>query len=90
MVAKTVTLLNAEGLHMRPAAVFAKAMGAFRAAVTLQSGDKKADGKSMISIMLAAMKCGDSVTVSCEGEDENEALERAVALIEAGLEEGVC
>ena len=41
MVAQTVKVVNEQGLHMRPAGVFAKEMTKFSCAVTLDVAGKK-------------------------------------------------
>lgn len=74
MVRKTVTIENAEGLHMRPAGVVAKEMGKFSSDVTIVFGDKRINAKSLINIISACIKCGAEVTFECSGEDEEAAL----------------
>ena len=87
MVSKKVTVINAQGFHMRPATVFAGEMGKFKAKISLVANGKTIDGKSLMNIIAACIKCGSEVLVSCDGEDENEMLEKAVSLIESGLGE---
>ena len=87
MVNKTVTVINAQGFHMRPATVFAGAMAKFQSKITLECNGKTVDGKSLMNIIAACIKCGTEVKVVCDGADENEALEKAVSMIESGLGE---
>ncbi len=87
MVSKNVTIKNEQGLHMRPAGVFAKEMTKFKSEVTLDYNGKKINAKSVMLIIAACIKCGAELTVECSGEDENEALAKAVELIESGLGE---
>ena len=87
MVTKTVTVINAQGFHMRPATVFAGEMGKFSSKITLETGGKTVDAKSLMIIIAACIKCGAEVKVSCEGEDEAAALAKAVEMIESGLGE---
>lgn len=72
---------------MRPAAAFAAEMGKFKSRITLESGEKEADGKSLMNIIAACIKCGAEVKVICDGEDEDAALQKAVSMIESGLGE---
>ena len=83
MVAQTVKVVNEQGLHMRPAGVFAKEMTKFSCAVTLDVAGKKINAK----IIAACIKCGAEVTIECDGADEKEALAKAVELIESGFGE---
>lgn len=87
MVTKTVTVINAQGFHMRPATVFAAEMGKFKSKITLESGGKTVDAKSLMNIIAACIKCGTEVKVVCEGEDEDAALNKAVSMIASGLGE---
>ena len=40
-----------------------------------------------MSVLGACVKCGDEVEFICEGEDEKEALDALVAIVESGLGE---
>lgn len=87
MVSKQLTLTNASGFHMRPASVFATAMGKFKSDVTIKFNGSDFNGKSLLNIIAACIKCGSEIIVECNGEDENEALAEASRLIEGGLDE---
>ena len=76
MVSQTVKVINEQGLHMRPAGVFAKEMTKFKSAITLETAGKKINAKSVMLIIAACIKCGAEVTVECEGEDEMKLLQR--------------
>lgn len=87
MVSKTVTVINAQGFHMRPATVFAGEMGKFQSKITLEANGKTVDGKSLMNIIAACIKCGSEVTITCDGEDEEAMLQKATEMIESGLGE---
>lgn len=87
MVSQSVTLTNGQGFHMRPAGVFAGEMGKFASDVTIVHNGTEANGKSLMALVAACIKCGDEVEIRCDGADENEALAAAVAAIESGLGE---
>ncbi len=87
MVSQKVTVVNEQGLHMRPAGVFAKEMTKFKSQVTLDIAGKRINAKSVMLIIAACIKCGTEMTIECEGEDETEALAKAVELVESGLGE---
>lgn len=87
MVTKTVTIVNEQGLHMRPAGMFAKEMTKFQSDIFLDFQGKKINAKSVMHIIAACIKCGAELTVECSGEDEQAALDKAVSLIESGLGE---
>lgn len=87
MVSKTVKITNEMGFHMRPANVFVTAMTKYVSDVEIIAGEKKINGKSIMNIMAACIKCGSEITVECNGPDENEMLQEAVAMIESGFGE---
>ena len=83
----TDVLTNAPGFHMRPASVFATAMGKYSCDVTIKFNGNQYNAKSLLNIIAACIKCGSEIEVVCDGADENEALAEAVQLIESGLGE---
>ena len=87
MVSKNLILSNGHGFHMRPASVFATAMSKFESNVTIKFNGNEYNGKSLLNIIAACIKCGSELEVICDGADENEALAEAERLIEGGLEE---
>lgn len=87
MVSKTLTLTNGSGLHMRPAGVFASAMAPFASEVTIVADGKEVNGKSLMAIVAAGIKCGTDIEIVCTGDDEQAALDAAVQLVESGLGE---
>ena len=50
-------------------------------------GQGSANAKSVLSVLGACVKCGDEITIFCEGEDEIEALRNLVTVINNGLGE---
>ncbi|MEA4849638.1 MAG: HPr family phosphocarrier protein [Clostridiaceae bacterium] len=74
MVRKTVKVINPTGLHARPASGLIALVKTFKSNVTLEKGEKKANGKSIIQVLSLCCTQGSSVTVCAEGEDEVEAL----------------
>lgn len=58
------------GIHARPASLLVKMTGKLTSKVTLCKGEKKGDAKKIFGIMALAVKCGDEVTITVEGENE--------------------
>lgn len=87
MVSKSIVVKNEQGLHMRPAGVFTKAMAKFKSNVQIVFNGKKFNGKSIMNVIAACIKCGSEITIECTGEDEKEALDAAIELIESGMGE---
>ena len=58
------------GFHARTASIFSKNASKFKSVINIEFKGKKVNGKSMLSIMSLGVKTGDSVILSCEGQDE--------------------
>ena len=85
MVSEKATLVNPQGLHMRPAGLFASTMGKYACDVTVVTPEKEVNGKSPMALMAAGIPCGTEVEVKCDGADEAEALAAASSLSRAVL-----
>ena len=87
MVSKESVVIDKMGLHMRPANNFISAMTKYKSDITIDFNGNKINGKSIMNIMAACIKCGSTITVECSGADENEMLNAASSLIENGFGE---
>ena len=87
MVSKKTVIKNSTGLHLRPAELFCKTAVQFKSKVTFQYRGNTANAKSMLSVLGACIKLGDEIELICEGEDEQEALETMIQIVEDGLGE---
>lgn len=87
MVRQEVLISNPTGLHLRPAGVFCNVASRFKCKVSFEYDNISANAKSILSVLGACIKAGDSIMISCEGEDEQEALEAMVLAIDNGLGE---
>ena len=87
MVSQKVIIKNPSGLHLRPAGVLSQEAIRFRSLITFTFRDTTANAKSVLSVLGACVKRGDEIELVCQGEDEEQALERLVSVIEDGLGE---
>ncbi len=88
MVSKKVTVVNAQGMHMRPAGDLAKAVKAYPdCEVTLTANGKTVKAKAPMQIMSACIKCGNEVEITCNGADEQAVLDEIAAMFESGFGE---
>jgi len=82
----TVTIQDRDGIHARPAGILVQRMQGFPCAVTLRKGDRTADCKRLFAVMKLAVRCGESVELTAEGEREDEAIAAVqAAFAELGL-----
>lgn len=68
-------------VYTRPAAQFVKEAKAFTSDITLSSGGKSASAKSLFKLQTLGLTQGTVVTISAEGEDEQQAVEFLVKLM---------
>jgi len=85
MVSAKTKVINPQGMHMRPAQVFVSEMGKFKSDVTILFNGKPINAKSIMNLMASCIKQGSEIEIQCSGEQEAEALSRAVELVESGL-----
>ena len=87
MLSQAIKIMNPTGLHLRPAGNLCKEAMKFKSKVTFEYRGNTANAKSVLSVLGACIKSGDEITLICEGEDEQEALDTLIAYIESGLGE---
>lgn len=87
MVSQKVTIKNPTGLHLRPAGILCKEAVKYQAPITFNFKGGTANAKSVLSVLGACIKSGDTIEFVCDGEDEDEALQAVVAAVESGLGE---
>jgi len=73
-VKKDIMITNKLGLHARPAAMFVQLANRFRSEITVERGNEKVNGKSIMGIMMLAAGRGVKITVTARGEDAEAAV----------------
>lgn len=81
MVERTVTIVNKNGVHARPAAEIVKTAGRFESDVTIVRDDLEVNGKSIMGVMMLAAECGAAITIRANGSDEQAAVDAIAALV---------
>ena len=65
-----VVITDAAGLHARPAGLLVKKAKEYASRITLSANGKECEATRLMALMAMCVKCGTTVTVSVEGEDE--------------------
>lgn len=78
-------ITDREGIHARPAGLLVKKANEFQSSIKIQKGTKSADAKRIFAVMGLAVKSGESITISCEGTDEDEASSVMQAFLKENL-----
>lgn len=81
----TVTINNPQGLHMRPAYLFAETAAKFNSKIELIKDDIRIDGKSVLSILTLGAAQGTQISVVATGCDASDALAVLVKLLSSGF-----
>jgi phosphocarrier protein HPr len=81
MVERRVTVVNAHGIHARPAAEIVKTAARFSSSIKLEKDGLEVNGKSIMGVMMLAAECGSEVIIRAEGADADAAVDALAELI---------
>jgi len=78
-----VAVTNQLGLHARPAALLVQRASKYKSDIFLRKEDVEVNGKSIMSVMMLAVESGTELQIRAVGEDEREAVDDLIDLIES-------
>ena len=81
----TYTIKDELGIHARPAGMLAKTAKALDSDITITKGEKTVGAAKLMALMGLGVKCGDTITVTANGGDEDAALEEMKSFLEKNL-----
>ena len=81
----TYVIKDELGIHARPAGLLVKEAKNFASTITLEANGKKAVAKGLMGVMSMAVKQGNEVVVTVEGDDEKAAAAAMKAFFENNL-----
>ena len=82
---RDVEILNALGLHARPAMQFVDVASKYQCGIKVSNDDTQVDAKSIMQMTMLAATCGTKLTVRAEGVDCQEAIAELQELVEEKL-----
>ncbi|MCX7677652.1 MAG: HPr family phosphocarrier protein [Spirochaetes bacterium] len=82
MTEKVIQINSDAGIHARPAMMLVKEAMKYPCEVYFIKGDIEANGKSIMSVLSLAITKGTKLIVRAKGEEEKEAVENIVRLIQ--------
>jgi phosphocarrier protein HPr len=85
MARRRVEIVNAYGLHMRPADKFVRLARSYQAEVWVHHGETRANGKSILDMAGLAAECGTTLDLEASGPDAAEAIAALADLVAAGF-----
>ena len=81
MAERTVTIVNKNGVHARPAAEIVKTAGKFASNVTIVRDDLEVNGESIMGVMMLAAECGSEIILRATGPDADAAIDALAELV---------
>lgn len=84
---KEVTVINALGLHARPAAMIAKCASGFNSEIIMNKSGEIANCKSILGIMTLSAAKGTVLVINAEGDDAAQAIDAISTLFESKFDE---
>lgn len=84
---RKVTIPNPQGLHARPVMQFLDIASRYESAIKVRKGQRVADGRNPMDMMLLDAPKGSELEIEAEGPDAAEVLEALVRLVAEGFGE---
>lgn len=81
MIRKELVVRNKLGMHARAASRFVTLASKFSSHIELRKDEQKANGKSIMGIMMLAAAQGTQLQLSVNGDDEEDAVRQLEDLI---------
>jgi phosphocarrier protein HPr len=88
MIQTRVTISNKLGLHARASAKLSKLAGGFPCEVWMTRNERRVNAKSIMGVMMLAAGLGVEVELETDGEQEQQAMDALLALINDKFGEG--
>lgn len=82
MIQQQVTVQLDAGLQARQAASFVQEANRFASDIFIEKDTKHINAKSIMGVMSLAISSGEAITLSVDGEDEDEAIEKLAAFLQ--------
>jgi phosphocarrier protein HPr len=74
-IERILRVVNANGIHARPAAEIVKVAAKFHCDITLARDGLEVNGKSIMGVMMLAAECGSQIVVRASGDDAEAAVD---------------
>ena len=75
MIKKSITIQIPSGLEARPVALLVQVASRFKSNIYVEGDQKRVNAKSIMGMMTLGLNSGEDITVSADGEDEQQAIE---------------
>ena len=88
MQQREIEIINKLGLHARASAKLTQLASSFKCEVMLTRNNRRVNAKSIMGVMMLAAAKGTTIVIETNGEDEAEAMQALLKLINDYFGEG--
>jgi len=81
LIQQTIKIQNKLGLHARASSKFVEVAKEYVATISVTSPFAKANGKSIMNMMLLQATCHSEIVIETAGDDEQAAMDALLALV---------
>jgi len=86
MISAEMTVENEHGLHSRPADLFVRTAKLYNSVITVYKGNKSADAKQILRVLLLNVSSGTVIRIEVDGTDEQAALQDLHSLVSSNFQ----
>ena len=73
-IEKEITVMNCQGLHARPAAMFVQIANKYDSKIMVKKDNENVNGKSIMGILMLGAQHKSIIKIMADGEDAQEAI----------------
>jgi phosphocarrier protein len=81
MTRQEVEIINKLGLHARASTKLTQVASQFASQIWIERGSRRVNAKSIMGVMMLAASKGSKITLEASGEDETQAIDVLIELI---------
>ena len=81
VISQSVKIQNLKGLHARATSAFVKVADSFESEITVKKQDLTVNGKSIMGLLMLGAPLGETIIISAEGSDAEEAIRALIQLV---------
>lgn len=86
-IEKTLPIVNKLGLHARAAIKLVQLTSSYHGTVTVSNGEKEASAESVMGLLMLEAARGQTIRVTCEGDDAAALMDAVEQLVAARFDE---
>jgi len=80
-IEKEIVVLNSQGLHARPAALFVQMASKYDSTITITKDNESVNGKSIMGILMLGAQQYSKIKILVDGDDAEKAIDDLVGFL---------